>query len=135
MCVYIYTICVYIQCMYIYIYIQYVCIYVYIYTICVCIYIYIYNVCIYMCIYMGRGTQCFQDVVFMPSKPSFSNSFLKKCGRGESLWTTTCLKTVVGGEILLFHKACFCVNYGDQKTAYKDEVISGQPQFWGYYLV
>ena len=28
----------------------------------------------------------------------FSTTFLKNCGRGESLWTTTCLRTVFGGK-------------------------------------
>ena len=37
----------------------------------------------------------FQDVAFLPSKPSFSITFLKNCGRGENLVTTTCLRTVV----------------------------------------
>ena len=39
----------------------------------------------------------FQDVVFLPSKPSFNTTFLKTCGRGECLGSTTCLRTVVGG--------------------------------------
>ena len=56
----------------------------------------------------------FQDVAFMPSQASFSTTFLKKCGRGESLGTTTCLKTVVGGKqghapckILLLQQSLF----------------------------
>ena len=36
-----------------------------------------------------------QDVAFLPSRDSFSTTFVKNCGRGESLRTTTCLKTVV----------------------------------------
>ena len=40
----------------------------------------------------------FQDVVLLPSRASFSTTFLKNCGRGESLGTTTCLITVVGGK-------------------------------------
>ena len=69
----------------------------------------------------------FHDVVLLPSRASFSTTFLKNCGRGESLVTTTCHKTVVGGRqghapcrILLLHKACFCVSvefHGDHITA------------------
>ena len=40
----------------------------------------------------------FQDVEFLPSRARFSTTFLKNCGRGESLRTTTCPKTVVGGK-------------------------------------
>ena len=39
-----------------------------------------------------------KDVAFPPSRLSFPATFLKNCGRGESLRTTTCLKTVVGGK-------------------------------------
>ena len=38
----------------------------------------------------------FQDVEYLPSRASFFTTFLKNCGRGESLRTTTCLKAVVG---------------------------------------
>ena len=38
----------------------------------------------------------FQDVAFLPSRTSFSATFIKKFGRGESLWTTTCLESVFG---------------------------------------
>ena len=38
----------------------------------------------------------FQDVVFLSSRASFSTTFLKNCGRGESLGTTTYLKAFVG---------------------------------------
>ena len=37
----------------------------------------------------------FQDVVFLPFRASFSTIFLANCGRGDSLGTTICLKTVV----------------------------------------
>ena len=48
---------------------------------------------------------CFQDVALLPpSRASFSTTFLKKCVRGESLGTTTCLRTVVGGK--QGHAAC-----------------------------
>ena len=39
----------------------------------------------------------FQDVVFLPSRGSFSPHFLKT-GRGERLRTATCLKTEVVGK-------------------------------------
>ena len=40
----------------------------------------------------------FQDEASLPSRASFSTMFLNNCGGGESLGTTTCLKTVVGGK-------------------------------------
>ena len=40
----------------------------------------------------------FQDVVFLPSRASFSATFLKNCGRGESHETAYCLRTVVRGK-------------------------------------
>ena len=56
----------------------------------------------------------YQDVAFLPSRASFSTTFLKNCGRGESLGTTTFLKTVVGGrqghapcEVLLLQQSLF----------------------------
>ena len=59
----------------------------------------------------------FQDVAFLSSQASFSTTFLKNCGSGECLWTTTCLKTMVEGKqghacckILSLHEAPFCVN-------------------------
>ena len=39
----------------------------------------------------------FQDVAFLPSRANFSTTFLKKCGRGEYLGTTTCPNTVDEG--------------------------------------
>ena len=38
----------------------------------------------------------FQDVSFLPSRPGLYTTFLTNCGRGESLGTITCLRTVVG---------------------------------------
>ena len=38
----------------------------------------------------------FWDVTFLPTRACFSTTFLNNCGRGESIGTTTCLKTVVG---------------------------------------
>ena len=66
----------------------------------------------------GVGTpEGFQDVAFLPSGASFSAIFLKNCGGGESLRSTTCLKTVVRSKqghapckMLLFHKVSFCVD-------------------------
>ena len=40
----------------------------------------------------------FQDVAFMPSRDSFSTTFLRECGRREGFRTTKCLKTVVVGK-------------------------------------
>ena len=37
----------------------------------------------------------FQDAASLSSRASFSTTFLKNCGRSESLGTTTCPKTVV----------------------------------------
>ena len=39
-----------------------------------------------------------QDVVFLPCGARFYTTFLKSCGGGKSLRTTTHLKTVVGGK-------------------------------------
>ena len=36
------------------------------------------------------------DAAFLPSRATMSTTFHKSCGRGESLRTTTCPKTVVG---------------------------------------
>ena len=38
----------------------------------------------------------FQDVAFLPSRASFSVTFLNDCGGGGGLGTTTYLKTVLG---------------------------------------
>ena len=40
----------------------------------------------------------FHDIVFLPTRASFSTTFLKYCSRGESLRTTTCPKTVIWGK-------------------------------------
>ena len=63
---------------------------------------------------------------------SFSTSFLRNCGRGESLWTTTHCESIVGGKqgyavckILLFHQMLISVSikfHGDDKTGTKFEV-------------
>ena len=58
------------------------------------------------------------DVAFLPSAASFSNTFLKNCGRGESPRITTCLKTAVEGvskgmlpvEYFCSNKASFIVS-------------------------
>ena len=64
---------------------------------------------------MGMLLIGFQDVAFLPSRASFSTAFKKNCGRGESLGTTACPKTVVGVSkgmlpvrYLLSNKASFC---------------------------
>ena len=86
----------------------------------------------------------FQDVAFLPSRASFSTMFLKNCGRCKSLRTTTCPKTMAWAKQR--HAPCkySCTTKpllrtaefnGDHMTAYKDEVRSGHPQFWGYYLI
>ena len=36
------------------------------------------------------------DAEFLPSRAIYSTTFLKKCGSGECLGTTTCHKTVAG---------------------------------------
>ena len=40
----------------------------------------------------------FQDVEVLPSRASFSTTFLINCGSGGSRGTTTCVNTVVRGE-------------------------------------
>ena len=68
----------------------------------------------------------FQDVAFQPSQASFSTTFHTKCGRGESLMTTTYPKTVVGVKqghapcrILSLQQNLFFLSvefHGDNKT-------------------
>ena len=53
----------------------------------------------------------FQDMAFLPSRGRFSTTFLKNCGRGKSLGTTTCLKAVVGVS-----KGMLPVNCGKGKS-------------------
>ena len=50
------------------------------------------------------------DVAFLPSRASFSTTFLKNCGRGESLRTTTCLEAVVGVSTGMLPVKYFCYN-------------------------
>ena len=50
-----------------------------------------------------------QDVAFLPSRASFPTTFLKNCGRDESLVNTTCLKTVVVGN--LGHAPCKILSF------------------------
>ena len=59
----------------------------------------------------------FHDVAFLPSRASFSTTFLKNCGRGESLRNTTYLITVFRGKqghspckILLLQQILLCVS-------------------------
>ena len=48
--------------------------------------------------WIGELMEGFQDVTFLPSWASFATTFLNKCDGGDSLWTATCLKSVVGGK-------------------------------------
>ena len=70
-----------------------------------------------------------------PSRASSSTTILKNCGRGESLWTTTCLKTVVGGRLPVKYgcstKPLFCVSGISWRSYgwYKDEVNLAMPSF------
>ena len=50
----------------------------------------------------------FQDVAFLPSRASFSTTFINNCGRGESLRTTACLKAVVGVSKGMLPVQYFC---------------------------
>ena len=78
---------------------------------------------------VGELLMGFQDVALMQSRASFSTTFHKNCGRGESLGTTTCPKTVVGDKqghalckiILLqqIHLLCQVEFHGDHKTVIK----------------
>ena len=59
----------------------------------------------------------FNDVAFVPSRATFAATFLKNCGVGENLRTTTCIKTVVGVskgvlpvKYFRSNKASFCVS-------------------------
>ena len=89
---------------------------------------------------VGELVMRFHDVVSRPYQARSSTTFLKKCGRGESLTTTTCLKPLVGGrhatcKIHLLQQILFSVPVkfnGDHKTAHNDEAKSGHPQCWGY---
>ena len=40
----------------------------------------------------------FKNVAFLAFRTRFSTTFIKNCGRGECLGTTTCPMTVVGGK-------------------------------------
>ena len=51
-----------------------------------------------------------QDVALLPSRACSSTTFFKDCGRGESLRTTTCLKTVVGVSQGILHIKYFYSN-------------------------
>ena len=67
-----------------------------------------------------------QDAAFLPSWASFCAIFLENCGRDDSLWTTTCLTSVVLGCKAMLPVVCFCSRktpfvsmkfHGDHKTA------------------
>ena len=53
---------------------------------------------------LGQLLMSFHDAVCLPSRASFSATFLKNCGRGEVLRTTTYPITVGGGK--QGHAAC-----------------------------
>ena len=57
-----------------------------------------YVVCFCFILFYILNLLALQDVVFLPSKASFSTTFLLNCGASKSLRATTCLKTVVGGK-------------------------------------
>ena len=50
----------------------------------------------FMLVFSGRVTYSEFSGCCIPA--SFSTTFLKYCGRGESLRNTTCAETVVGGK-------------------------------------
>ena len=80
----------------------------------------------------GCSVPAFQSLVF--------TTFLKNCGRGESLGTTLCLKTVVGVSKGMLHvkyyrstKPVLCqLNFMDITTLSQSSRDSGHPQFLGY---
>ena len=83
----------------------------------------------------------FQDVAFLPTQASCSTTFHKNCGRGESLWTTTCPITVVGGKqghapsktFSLQQILFLCqLNFIEVTRLSQRWGKSGHPQFWGY---
>ena len=86
----------------------------------------------------------FQDVAFHPSWASFSTTFPKNCGAGESLRTTTCLNTVVRGKeghaackIPSLQQSLFLVSvefHGDHKTVTKLRWV-WPPSIFGILLV
>ena len=47
---------------------------------------------------VGELLIAFLDVAFLSSQASFSTTFLKNCGSGESHGTTTYPRAVVGGK-------------------------------------
>ena len=65
-------------------------------------------------VFSGRGVrEGFFDLAFMPARATFYNIFFTNCGRGESLRTTTCPKTVVWVSKGMLH-----VKYFHSKKAY-----------------
>ena len=74
----------------------------------------------------------FRDVALMPPRASFSTTFLKNYGRGESLGTSTCLMTVVGVSKAMLPVKYFCNPFLFQSRSYdcyKDEAKSGHSHF------
>ena len=50
----------------------------------------------------------FQHVAFLPCRATLSTTFLKHCGRGESLGSTTCHKSVVEVSMGMLSVRYFC---------------------------
>ena len=82
--------------------------------------------------------ELFIDLAFLPSRASFSTTLLKNCGRDESLWTTTCLNTVVGCKqqacslLIAFVSVEFC---GHHKTVTKMSKIWPQSVMGHYWIL
>ena len=97
------------------------------------------------CFWVGELLQLgFQDVSFLPSWATFFTTFLINCGGGESLRTTTCLGTVVGGrqghapceECLLQQSHILCqLNCVEIIRLRQYWGKSGHPHFCGYYWI
>ena len=86
----------------------------------------------------------FQDVAFLPSRASFSTTFLKKIVVWVKASGPPRLKNIVEGyqghapcKTLLLHKVSLVSVefHEDHKIACKDEVKSDHPQFSGYYQI
>ena len=86
----------------------------------------------------------FQDVAFLPTRACFGTTFLETEGRDESLRTTMCLKTVVGGK--QGHVPCKALCFNTASVLCQSNFIetmrllqrigkSGNPKFCGYFLI
>ena len=89
---------------------------------------------------MINGTlKGFSGVAFLFFRNSFSTTFLKDCGKGEGLRTTTCTKTVVGVSKGILPVKRFCFNkaffvsvqfHGDHRKFMWDREIHGESNVW-----